>query len=151
LQVLLRDMVKPMSLSTALTFRRVAAREVLWEHPDIASWPEKDRQLALKRQFDLAGDRSPRVARIEVRLDDIPPQLVLHAEIEREFTVSIAPDGDHLTLASWWRSGEDRTVHVHPVFWSAALRELVALFDGKSKLLTRQGTVIDNLFPVTWG
>ena len=55
-----------------------------------------------------------------------------------------------LALRSWWRGGDDRTIIVHPAFWRAALIELVALLDGSRTIATREGTEIDNLFPVTW-
>jgi len=151
LQVFLRDILKPLTMRMALKFRHVPGRGSVWEDPDIESWPEKDRELAWKRQFDLAKDPSPRIARIEVRLNDTPPKLVLHCELEQPFELVIAPKGKHIALTSWWRLGEERTVIVHPAFWSAALQELVSLLEGKKTLLTRYDTEVDNLFPVTWG
>jgi len=146
LQVLLRDILRPESLSAALKFRRVPGNDLLWEHPDIGSWPEEDRELALKRQFDLANDPSPRVARIELRLNETPPQLILHCELVQAFQLSIAPKGSYITLTDWWGLRGDRTVIVHPAFWRAALEELVSLLDGKRSLLTE----IENRFPVAW-
>jgi hypothetical protein len=62
----------------------------------------------------------------------------------------IAPEGEHLAHTAWWRQHEHRTMIVHPAFWSAALQELVSLLKGERTLLTRLGTEVDNLFPVTW-
>jgi hypothetical protein len=150
LQVFLRDLLRPETMRMVLKFRHVQGHGSVWEHPDIESWPEEDRKLALYRQFDLAKGPSPRVACIEVRLNDTPPKLVLHCELERPFELVIAPKGKHIALTAWWRFGEDRTVIVHPAFWSAALQELISLLEGKDTLLTRHGTEVDNLFPVTW-
>ena len=121
LQVFLRDTLKPLELLTALKFRRVPGHASLWEHPDIDSWPEKDRELAWKIQVDFAKGPSSRVARIEVRLNDTPPQLILHCKLEQAFQLSIAPKkDDYITLTRWWDSYGDRTVIVHPAFWRAA-------------------------------
>jgi hypothetical protein len=66
------------------------------------------------------------------------------------FELTISPNGRYIDLTSWWAQGETRTVIVHPAFWTAAMEEIASLLQGKSTLLTRQGTKIDNLFPVTW-
>jgi hypothetical protein len=150
LQVLLRDLLKPLTMGMAIKFRPVPGRSAVWEHPDAAKWLEADRKLAVLRQFDLARGPSPRVARIEVRRNGIPPKLVLQCELEQPFELVIAPEGEHIALTDWWHLHEHRTMIVHPAFWSAALEELVSLLKGEKTLLKRYGTEVDNLFPVTW-
>lgn len=151
LQVFLRDILRPLSFQTVRNFRRVQDQDAMWEHQDAQTWPQQDRDRELRRQFlDSDHDSPKRIARIEVRLDAAPPQLILHCELERPFELLIAPTGDSITLECWWYSHGDRIVNVHPAFWSAALNELVALLDGTSELLSRNGTEINNMFPVTW-
>ncbi len=43
-----------------------------------------------------------------------------------------------------------RTELVHGAFWTEAMKELALLLDRKAALLSRGGTEIEDLFPVTW-
>jgi hypothetical protein len=150
LQVLLRDVFRPYSPETVVRFLPVDGQAATWEHPDAPTWAEKDRELALLRQFDLAGEPRPRIARFEVHADSQAPKLVLHCERSSPFDLAIAPEGHMLHLTRWWDTGEAAVAIVHPAFWRAAVEELLALMNGRATLVQRNGTSVNNLFPVTW-
>jgi len=49
------------------------------------------------------------------RLNETPPQLILHCELVQAFQLSIAPKGSYITLTDWWGLRGDRTVIVHRI------------------------------------
>jgi hypothetical protein len=84
LQVFLRDLLRPLTICVAANFRSASGHSSRWEHPNVASWPEEDRELRFKEQFDLVKDPAPpRVASIEVQFNENPPRLVLQCQRER--------------------------------------------------------------------
>jgi hypothetical protein len=150
LQVLIRDLFRPSSPEELLKYRPVVDQPFTWEHPDIARWEAEEKERAFLRQFDLAGDPGPKISRVQVRPDEVPPKWILHCELQRPFELAFSPAGQVLTVRQWWMDNNERTILLHPAFWRATIQELIALLEGRATLVTRHGTAVNNLFPVTW-
>lgn len=145
-QIFLRDIVMPVNLSELPNFRPVDAHASAWEHKEFETWPEIDRQYALRGHY-----RAPRIARIEVERTGTIPKLRLLGGSSGPVGIQVEWKDGLVAQRQWWHNSQKiNTDDVHQAFWFEAVDELERILKGEAAVLTRSGIQLEQLPHVTW-